>query len=106
MTEPRKKVEKQIFWKQKDQPFTWKDIKHLEFEDDDQITLCWVEPYYSENESWDGHFHAEVIRFVEETDEQYEKRVKRLEEDRKRLRENRYQNYLRLKKEFENENNS
>ena len=97
------KVEKQIFWNQKDRAFKWKDIKHLELEDEDVLNFHWEEPYYSENESWDGHFHGEVIRMVEETDEQFKIRMEDLERDAKWAKERRYENYLKLKKEFESE---
>jgi hypothetical protein len=95
------KREKQIFWNQKNEPFTWKDIKHLQFEDDDVINISWEESFYSENESWDGHFHAEVIRMVEETDEQFAKRIAENERDAKWAKERRLQSYLKLKAEFE-----
>jgi acetyl-CoA carboxylase alpha subunit len=103
MTEPRKKVEKQVYWHEKNSEMTWKDIKHLELEDDDVIHSAWVD---DETAEYNGYWHGSIARMVEETDEQYEKRVKRLEEDRERLRQMRYQNYLRLKKEFEDENNA
>lgn len=95
------KVEKTIFHKTKDTPFTWKELKEIQFEDDDEINVSYVEPYYSENNSWDGHFMAEVTRMVLETDEQFEERIKRNEAHLKELKERRYENYLRLKKEFE-----
>ncbi len=94
------KVEKKIFWEHKNTPFKWKDIKHLELEDEDIINLSYVEPYHSENESYDGHFEGEIIRMVEETDEQFEKRKKREEEDKERARQRRYETYLKFKKEF------
>jgi hypothetical protein len=94
------KVKKEIFSDQKNEPFTWKDIKDIPFEDDDKINITWVEGYYSENNSWDGHFHAEVIRMVEETDEQYEKRKRENELHTHWLKERRYENYLKLKEEF------
>lgn len=97
------KKEKTIFSTQKDKPFTWKDIKDIPFEDDDEIAVQWVEPFYSENNSWEGHYNAEVTRMVEETDEEYQKRIKQNERDSKRAKERRYESYLRLKKEFENE---
>lgn len=97
------KKEKTIFYTQKDKPFTWKDIKNIPFEDDDEIVVQWVEPFYSENNSWEGHYNAEVTRMVEETDEEYQKRIKQNERDSKRAKERRYESYLRLKKEFENE---
>ena len=95
------KIEKQIFCSQKNKPWTWSDIKHLELEDDDVINLSWEEPYYSENESWDGHYTGSIIRMVEETDEQFEKRKKRLEQDKEWYRQRRYESYLKLKEEFE-----
>lgn len=97
------KVEKQIFYKQKNTPFTWKDIKDVVLEDDDKISIGWVEPYYSENESWDGHYHAEIIRMVEETDKQFQERLAKIERDKNWARERRYANYLKLKAEFEND---
>ena len=97
------KKEKTIFSDQKDKPFTWKDIKDIPFEDDDENAVQWVEPFYSENNSWEGHYSAEVTRMVEETDEEYQKRIQQNERDSKRAKERRYESYLRLKKEFENE---
>ena len=32
---------KEIFWKDQDNQPTWKDIKHIEFQDDDKITITW-----------------------------------------------------------------
>jgi hypothetical protein len=97
------KVEKQIFRKQKDQPFKWKDIKNLELEDDDFLNFHWEEGYYSENNSCDGHFNGEIIRMVEETDEQFKRRMEIIERDSKWARERRYESYLKLKAEFETE---
>ena len=94
------KKEKQIFWEQKDERFTWKDIKDIPFEDDDMINISWVEGHYSENNSWDGHFHAEVIRMVEETDEQFKERIEKNERDDKWAKEERFKRYLKLKEEF------
>lgn len=94
---------KTIFHKQMDDFPTWKDIKHIDFEDDDRLRISYEEPYYSENNSHDGYFYIEVEREFEETDEEYEKRMKRVAEDRESLRKQRYKNYLRLKEEFEND---
>lgn len=95
------KVEKQIFYNQKDQPFKWKDIKNLELEDYDVLNFHCEEGYYSENNSYDGHFNGEIIRMVEETDEQFKKRQKEIEQERERMKKMRYENYLKLKAEFE-----
>jgi hypothetical protein len=40
---------------------------------------------------------------VEETDEQFEKRQKGIERDSKWAKERRYESYLKLKKEFDQE---
>ena len=77
-----------------------KDIKDIPFEDDDMINISWVEGHYSENNSWDGHFQAEVIRMVEETDEQFAERIANNERDDKWAKEARLKSYLKLKAEF------
>lgn len=95
------KLDKNIFHLIKDSSFRWKDIKNIPFEDEDIIRIEYVEAYYSENNSWDDHFVAEVIREVEETDEQFQKRMHNIERDNKWSKEARYKNYLKLKAEFE-----
>lgn len=97
------KIEKEIFWKQKGEPFKWKDIKNLQLEDDDILNFSYEEPYYSENNSHDGYHLGVIIRMVEETDEQFKNRMDQIEKGRERLREMRYENYLKLKEEFEGE---
>lgn len=82
---------------------TWKDIKHIEFQDDDRLHISYEEPYHSENESYDGHFVIEVEREREETDEEYEKRMETKRWTDELHKKQRYESYLRLKKEFEGE---
>ena len=94
-------VDTPIYQEQKNTPFTWGDVKHIEFEDEDVIRFEYVEGYYSENNSYDEHFSGMVIRKVLETDEQFERRQKRIGQDEKWAKERRYESYLRLKKEFE-----
>ena len=96
------KVDKNIFRKSQEDVLRWKDIKYVEFEDDDIIRIEYIEPYHSENNSWDGHFRAEVIREIEETDEQFQKRMHDIERDKRWSKEARYKSYLKLKEEFEN----
>jgi|LakMenEpi03Aug12_release.lakeMendotaPanAssembly.Ray.scaffolds.fasta_scaffold240980_5 hypothetical protein len=98
----KKKIKKEIFWKQSNECFKWKDIKDIKFEDDDEIISTYVEPYYSENESHDGYFMVQISRMVEETDKEYEKRIERTNKHSEELRQRRYESYLKLKKEFEN----
>jgi hypothetical protein len=96
-------VEKQIFHEiNYKKPYTWKDIKDIDFHDDDEIRIEYVDRYYSENESWDGHYSCTVTRMVEETDEQYERRQERIKWDKKWSRERSFESYLFFKKKFEN----
>lgn len=92
-----------IFYKGMDEYPTWKDINHIQFEDDDRIRVSYEEPYHYENESSNGGWVIEVEREMEETDEEYERRMRRLMTDEEWRKKQRYENYLRLKKEFENE---
>ncbi len=48
----KKLKEKQIFYDSADFPISWKYIKHLELQDDDEIKAGYMEPFYSENNSW------------------------------------------------------
>ena len=97
------KIKKDIEDIQIDNPITWKDIKDFQFEDDDIISIGYEEGYYSENNSWDGFYYCRVERMVEETDEEYEDRMERKRSTESTLKKNRYEQYLRLKKEFETE---
>lgn len=85
------------------QHITWSDLKHLQFEDDDRIRAEYVEASYSENESWDSYMLCTVTRNRLETDEEYAERQEEVEREKKWMKERRYQNYLTLKKEFENQ---
>jgi hypothetical protein len=69
------KIKKEVLDIQSDEYITWKDIKDFQFEDDDIVSIGWEEPYYSENNSWDGFHYCRVERMVEETDEEYEDRM-------------------------------
>ncbi len=92
------KVEKQIFRGYNTRQLKWSDIKHLELEDDDLIHSGWVE---DEGFEYHGYWHNEIVRMVEETDEQFEKRIADNKRTAKLLKERRYENYLKLKAEFE-----
>jgi hypothetical protein len=97
------KIPKEIFWKGQDKPFKWSDLKHLLFEDDDEISIVFDEGFVSENNSRDASYIATVTRMVEETDGEFEKRQKEVARDEKWAKERRRESYLRLKKEFEGE---
>jgi hypothetical protein len=89
------KKETHIYWHQLNTQLKWGDIKHLQLEDDDLIYSSWEE---DENEgNWGGY----ITRMVEETDEQFQKRMKDIERQDKWAKEERLKSYLRLKAEFE-----
>lgn len=75
----------------------------IELQPDDVIIAGYDEGHYSENNSWDSNYYLEVHRDRLETDEEFEKRTKTNESFQKDMRKRRYENYLKLKKEFENE---
>ena len=95
------KIKKEVLDIRCDKQITWKEIKDFQFEDDDIVSIGWEEPYYSENNSWDGFYYCRVERMVEETDEEYENRMERKRSSESILKKNRYEQYLKLKKEFE-----
>jgi hypothetical protein len=97
------KVEKIIFGAAKETPFAWNDLKHVQFEDDDIIQIAYDEGHVSENNSWDSHFFAVVTRPTLETDEEYARRMEDIRQESERMKKMRYQSYLKLKAEFENE---
>jgi hypothetical protein len=96
----RKKIEKTIAFIQKGRMITWKDVKHLDFEDEDHIHCAYDEGHVSENNSWDPFYFFEQKRFIDETDEEMERRIKRQQRDAEEMKRRRYENYLKLHKEF------
>ena len=91
----KKIISKEIFWMCSENQIRWKDIKHIDFQDDDIIQCC-------HNED-DDLFYASVSRYELETDEQFEERKRTYEKMREISKENRYQQYLKLKEEFDNQ---
>lgn len=97
------KREKTVHMFQKETPIVWSDIKGLDLRDEDILHIGYDEGHYSENNSWDAHYFAIITRMVEETDEERDERVKTAKWHIEQLKQRRYENYLRLKKEFEGE---
>ena len=95
------KIKTTIFTKNVNHPITWKDLKHIQFQDDDIINVEYIEPECTNNCEHDGYFDVEISRMVEETDDQYNKRMIEITESKELLKKNRYERYLELKKEFE-----
>jgi len=90
--------EKQIFRGYNNAPMKWSDIKNLELEDDDIIHSGWVD---DDNFDYHGYWNNQITRMVEETDEQFEKRIASNKRSEEEMKKRRYESYLRLKKEFE-----
>ena len=88
----KKIVNREIFRMVKDSAFTWKDIKHIEFQDDDEIGI---------EEDDDGSFYACVFRRELETDKEFAERKQTIETMKEISKKQRYQQYLKLKEEFE-----
>lgn len=95
--------ERVLLHKSKQVRFTWKDIKNHQFEDDDLIEIAYDEGHVSENDSWDPHWYARIVRMTPESDDEFKRRMENKARDEKWAKERRYENYLKLKKEFENE---
>lgn len=106
----RKYISKDIVYKAKYTPFTWGDIKHVlkhagvTLEDSDEIRVSYEPDEYDGSElSVPAYYVFIVTRKHLETDEEFNKRIKEEEEQRNRARKNRYELYLKLKQEFEND---
>jgi hypothetical protein len=101
----KKLITKTVFNLQSRKPILWKQVKDFKFEDDDYVRMGYVEPWENGPDNSGGdHYEVEVLREVMETDEEFNKRIRDEERDKKWAKERRYESYLKLKKEFENEN--
>lgn len=98
----RKKIKFQLEYRYFNNEPKWKDIKDIQFQDSDIIFIGYDEGLVSENESYDAHWFCSVERFRDETDEEMRKRIHEAEKFTERMKKKRYENYLKLKEEFEN----
>lgn len=67
----------------------------------DKISIEYDEGFYSEKYSWDPFTKIHIFRNREETNAEFEKRKSWWEGKKEESRKDRYEDYLRLKKEFE-----
>lgn len=88
----------------------WPIIRFSEFPLDllpilptDIIDIERVEEFYSENNSWDAHTIFKIYREREENEEEKTIRLDKMAKDNALAKARRYEKYLQLKKEFENE---
>jgi hypothetical protein len=96
------KKETQVFRKTcRTKPFTWADLKKIAFEDGDVLSIGYDEGFYSENNSCSPYYYAEVIRMVEETDEEHQTRLAEIARQKEQLKARRFETYQKLKAEFE-----
>jgi hypothetical protein len=97
----KKKITVTIFEKCFNEQPRWKDIKHIEFEDNDLISIFYDEGFYSENESTTSGWNISIEREREETDDEYYKRIEKWKSSQEIMKNMRYNSYLKLKEEFE-----
>lgn len=76
-------------------PFTWKRLKHIDFQDEDVFDAYW----HNDDET----LELRITRYRDETDAEEEARLKQAEIDNERRKQMRYETYLKLKEEFGNE---
>ena len=99
----KQKIQKEIyskFFKGNLHEVRFSDLPNY-MQETDIIEIRREESYYSENESYDAYTQLVVSRCIEETDEEYSKRICKEEKLKEELRKRRYENYLKLKEEFE-----
>lgn len=92
-----------------DNRYRWGEIvqilkdEHITLQDTDIITVGFTEGWQDGDSARDDFYDLKVIRVREETDKEAENRI---DEDIRKIehrREMRYKNYLKLKKEFDDE---
>ena len=97
----KKYITEIIFQKQHDHnPIKFGEIE-VGLQPDDEIISGYEDAFYTENNSCEGYFYLEVRRKRLETDEEFEKRKEDIEWHKKDARKRRYEQYIKLKKEFE-----
>lgn len=97
-------INKEIFRIEKkgyDSSFLFKDLPK-DIQETDVIDIVREEGLQSENNSYDDYSVLIVIRKVLETELQYKVRLDDIKIRQDNMKKQRYENYLKLKKEFEN----
>jgi len=101
MEEERKIVSETVFSKENNHnPITFGEID-IPLLPTDIIHAGYEEACYEGDDQWEAFYFLEVSRDRLENDKEYEERMQNDTRTRKWLKERRYENYLRLKKEFE-----
>ncbi len=88
-------------------PYKWGEIKELlakeniVLEDNDVLKCGFEEAYNDGDSARDAMYVVSVEREREETDEEFERREKHVNSLKEESKKKRYDNYLKLKEEFE-----
>ena len=99
----KKEIVVQVFHKiDYGKPIPFSLIKDI-VQDDDMIYAGYDEGFYTENNSHDAHYFMRIERKRIETDEEFQKRIEKHKEFIEDSKKRRYENYLKLKQEFENQ---
>jgi len=91
-----------------DNRFRWGDVlkflreEKIQLQDFDILESGFNEGWDEGDSARDDAYDLKVIRVREETEEEYKKRISKQKENAEQLKNKRYENYLKLKKEFEN----
>lgn len=81
----------------------WKDVKDFKFEDEDVIFSGYQEPEEYSDSSHDGFYYFNVSRWVPLTQEEKDELEKRDIASKEELRKRRFEQFQKLKEEFEPE---
>jgi hypothetical protein len=96
----KNEIEEQVYHKISSKPIPFKFYKDF-VGDDDIIEAGFDEGYDNSDSAMLPHYYVNITRKRLETDEEYEKRLLKEKRDAKWAKERRYENYLKLKKEFD-----
>ena len=91
------KIRKCVYNTTSKTPLKWEDVKKIDLQDNDEVFINVEDVDFS----GDLYFTTSVYRMVEESQEETEARRRKFEEYKKQKQEERFQQYLELKKEFE-----
>ncbi len=105
---------KQIFYTCKDggiysKSYSWGEVKeelsrkNIELQDGDRLSIYFEEGWNEGDSARDDMYAISVYRDEIETDEEFEKRKATMEYLKEKGKKSRYEQYLKLKKEFEDD---
>jgi len=93
----------------KENQYKWGEVQELlkkenvELHPDDFLIIDYDEGYNDGDSSMEPHYSISVRRMVEESDDEFKRRIENGKFMKDLSRKRRYDNYLKLKEEFENE---